>query len=530
MSDYSYNFSIDGQAYELRLEQDEHTKRYHVSGQLSALKALKLQPEHSLSMADLHERFRACKATNVVCENKVRAVALQILAPNKIATHLAKIENGIAIFDPKCSQATRVVTLKELMHEYGIPGASIAIFDHEATCHKGYGTLQNENLLVQAASISKMVCALTVLSLVKDNKLSLESDACELLKGYWQPDKKLDEAHKMTILHLLSHTAGTSIHGFDGHEPGTTRTTDEIIKDVKLDHLPDKEHFSYSGGGTMLLQKIVEIVCKKPFADVVKEQVFEPLAMQKSSYNPEEEKIAIGHAPDGKSIRFAYPEHAAAGLYSTPDDLIKVVMAIQKAYNGEDSRIITKDLAEKMLTPQTPGRPNGLGMWVDRLQNSVVFHHPGENSGFRCVLIANSEKQGACIMTDSDNGKTLWKDMLRAISKECNWPDKDSLLMCRPLCTPDEVKAVKEDEWSSKYAGTYQCVDKENGMVETIKVTSNFLQKRGVKHHYEVIHLGEPESIFREFTPGPPAAFHFTKDVQSGNPVLYIFDKYFQRM
>ncbi len=524
MNDYLYNFSIAGQEHQVMLKQDEQTKRYKVSGQQAALAALKLEPSNVLSMADLHERFKACKATNVMCERRVQAVALSILAPQTVAAHLAKIESCIQVFDPKCDGATRVSTLENLMHEYKVPGVRIALFDHDATCHKGYGTLEKEAHLLQAASISKTVCALTVLSLVKDNILRLDSDACKLLEGYWQPDKELDEKHTMTILHLLSHTAGTSIHGFGGRIPGTTCTTDEIIKEVKLDHLPDTAHFAYSGGGTMLLQKIVEIVCKKPFADVVEERVFIPLGMKNSSFHPETDNkpTAMGHDRDQKPIQLAYPEHAAAGLYSTPEDLIKVAMCIQKAYNGEDSRIITKDLAEKMLTAQTPDTPNGLGLWVDKLQNSVVFHHPGENAGFTCVLIGNSEKQGACIMTDSDNGAMLWEDVLRAVAKECTWQDSESLPMCSPLCTPDEVKAVQDREkWAQEYAGTYRSHD------EVIEVSTHTLLKKDCPP-YTITHLGEPKSIFLTQEPGPLAAFYFTKG-QDGKPILHVFKKEFYR-
>lgn len=455
----------------------------------------------------------------------------QSLALNELSDRLIQIEQNITTVNPQNPTIPSTVSLEALMKQYGVPGASIAIFDHGVVCHKGYGALQNEQVLIQAASTSKMVTALVVLSLVKEGVLSLDDNINIILKDYWESideNKLTDVEHPVSVRNLLSHTAGTTISGFHGRPKGTELSTDEIIKEVKIAKTPDKDRFEYSGGGTMLLQKIIELKCKKPFADVVKEKVFIPLGMQHSTYSPSKDaQTAQGFGPDGSMVPggyFAYPEHAAAGLWSTPAELAKVAMEIQKAYEGQES-IITQDLAKEMLTAQSVDSPNGLGVFVDKLSRSVVFHHPGANAGFKCVLIANNNGQGACIMTNSEHGQELWKDVVRTIAQECKWPNAGFLPMCRPICTPQEVEPVENKaDWSEKYAGFYSYED-DRSERHTIEVTSQYLREEGYQS-YQITHLGKGICLFQEFTPGPPQKFYFTEDV-SGKIILHVFDHQF---
>lgn len=534
MTEYTFaSFTIQGQQYELDLARDTTTNHYRITGQLAALQALGFTEPCTITYDMLRDKLAEKKATNVQLETRIHQTAKQALAPDILRVRLAKIEQSITTVDPHNPTTPCTVSLEALMKQYGVPGASIAIFDHGAVCHKGYGVLQNEQVLIQAASISKVVTALTILSLVKEGVLSLEDDVSVILKDYWSSideNKRTDAAHPVTVRHLLSHTAGTTISGFPGRPRGTELSTDEIIKDVKIAHAPDENHFAYSGGGTELLQKIIELKCKKPFAQVVEERVFKPLGMKQSTYSPQKSaQTARGFGPDGTMVEgghLAYPEHAAAGLWSTPQELVQVTMEIQKAYEGRTS-IITQDLAQKMLTSQTPNKPNGLGIFVERFSNSFVFSHQGTNAGFNCILVANNQGQGACIMTNSDHGHALIKEVLREIAKECSWPNHKELPMCQPLASAQELAPVENKAaWSEKYAGFYSYEDEE-GKRQTIEVTPQYLREEGYPP-YQITYVGKSVSLFQEFTLGPPQKFYFTEDA-SGKIILHVFDKKFSR-
>jgi len=72
--------------------------------------------------------------------------------------------------------------------------------------------------LFQAASISKPISAIGVLLLVQKGLLSLDGNVNDKLKSWSVPESDLTRAQPVTARMLLNHTAGTTVHGFDGYE------------------------------------------------------------------------------------------------------------------------------------------------------------------------------------------------------------------------------------------------------------------------------------------------------------------------
>ena len=116
-----------------------------------------------------------------------------------------------------------------------------------------------------------------------------------------------------------------------------------------------------------------------------------------------------------------YPEMAAAGLWTTPSDLGRMAMEVEKEYEGRSSRILTQAMARQYLTPQK--ETWGLGVAVEGEGAALHFSHSGGNEGYRCFFVDfPGRHQGAAIMTNSDNGGTLSGELLRSIAKEYAWP------------------------------------------------------------------------------------------------------------
>lgn len=49
------------------------------------------------------------------------------------------------------------------------------------------------------------------------------------------------------------------------------------------------------------------------------------------------------------------------------------------------------------------------------------FYHDGANAGYRCVVLADADGNGAVVMTNSDNGHLLIWDVVRSIANEYGW-------------------------------------------------------------------------------------------------------------
>jgi len=79
--------------------------------------------------------------------------------------------------------------------------------------------------LFQAASISKSLTATAALHLVEAGKLSLDAPIQTELKSWTLPQNSFTAQQPVTLRELLSHTAGTTVHGFKGYAGGETVPT-----------------------------------------------------------------------------------------------------------------------------------------------------------------------------------------------------------------------------------------------------------------------------------------------------------------
>lgn len=112
-----------------------------------------------------------------------------------------------------------------------------------------------------------------------------------------------------------------------------------------------------------------------------------------------------------------YPEQAAAGLWTTPSDLARFLIAVQKAHAGEPDAILNHKLARDMLTPQKNSQA-GLGLFLSNADDDGTFDHGGANKGFRCRLLAGKKNgNGIVVMTNSDNGSAMIDQAIRLVSQ-----------------------------------------------------------------------------------------------------------------
>jgi CubicO group peptidase (beta-lactamase class C family) len=75
----------------------------------------------------------------------------------------------------------------------------------------------------QAGSISKPLFALASMRLCQDKRIDLDADIRTYLKSWQMPEGDDGWLPRVNLRQLLSHTAGTTVHGFPGYPAGTTR-------------------------------------------------------------------------------------------------------------------------------------------------------------------------------------------------------------------------------------------------------------------------------------------------------------------
>jgi CubicO group peptidase (beta-lactamase class C family) len=361
-------------------------------------------------------------------------------------------------------------TVWERMKQYRVPGVSIAVInDYEVEWEEGYGVkeaggtaLVTPDTLFQAASISKPVAAAAALYYVEKGILGLDQDINSRLRSWKVPENQWTRKAKVTLRGLLSHTAGTTVHGFPGYAEGKElpslaqildgrkpANTAPIIVDIEIG-----SRFRYSGGGYTILQRLLLDVLGRPFSQIVQGVVLLKLDMSRSTFEqplPQAwaSEAASGHRPNGSVLPgrwHTYPEMAAAGLWTTPYDLALFAREIMLAKEGKSDRVLSHVMVETMLTPVKGDY--GLGFSVKGSGRDFQFSHGGGNEGFRCYLLAYPERgQGAVIMTNGELGGELFTEILRSLSVEYGWPDF--------LPAEKEIYGLDNPQLE-RFAGTYR--------------------------------------------------------------------------
>lgn len=367
-------------------------------------------------------------------------------APDDAAALIAQIE---APQVPN-RQGLDGMTLPEIMKLFHVPGMSIAVIrDFKVQWVKAYGVADvktnrpvQTDTLFQAASISKPITAMAALRLVQEGRFSLDDDVNTLLKSWHIPKSDLNREQPVTPRSLLSHSSGADDGwGFPGYPPGAPLPTPVQILDGQPPSTlgpirfvrPPYTASKYSGGGVLIMQIVLTDLLQQPFEQIMQSEVLGPLGMSDSSYQqpmPEDRRARAAQAHDesGKPMDapwHVYPEQAAAGLWTTPADLAKVAIELQRAIRGPSGTILKEATAREMIAPVGVG-PFAVGFVIEQKGQGWYFSHGGGNWGFRCDLLAHVRKgYGVVIMTNSDSGGRLIEELEARVAAAYDWDSLD---------------------------------------------------------------------------------------------------------
>ncbi len=337
--------------------------------------------------------------------------------------------------------------LAQLMQHFHVPGLSVAVIrDFKIHWVKAYGIADVEtgrpvetDTLFQAASISKPVTAMAAMRLVDEHRLSLDADINTILKSWHVPGSSV------TPRSLMSHTSGADDgFGFPGYDPSAARPTVVQILDGKppsnvgpvLFTRPAYQAYKYSGGGVTVMQQALMDLTGKPFAEFMRSTVLDPLGMTDSSYEQPLPAARASHAArahdgDGKPMGppwHVYPEQAAAGLWTTPGDLARFMIEVQRAVRGPKGDVLTQAGASAMVSPVGVG-PFAIGLSIEKRGEGWYFSHGGSNWGFRGDILAHVRKgYGLAILTNGDNGSALINEIEARVAAAYNWDSLDKPL------------------------------------------------------------------------------------------------------
>jgi len=221
----------------------------------------------------------------------------------------------------------------------GAAGLSIAIArGDEIIVNKAYGFADVElnvpadaETMFRIGSVTKQFTAALIMKFIEQGKLSLDDTLATLLPEFH------DYADAVTLRQLLNHTSGIKSYTDLGPEwwkssciEVTHQEMIDSVKDHPLQFTPG-EKWEYSNTGYYLLGMIIEKAGGHVYADALRNEIFEPLNMQRSQYDSNREVIknrARGYTLEEEKLVNAHPlgmsqPGAAGGIISTAGDLVR---------------------------------------------------------------------------------------------------------------------------------------------------------------------------------------------------------------
>lgn len=297
--------------------------------------------------------------------------------------------------------SSKIKALLEPWADDNAPGVAVAImsegktvFSHGAgSANLEHSALINKKTKFYTASIAKQVTAFAALTLVSEDKLSLDDD----IRLYLPELERSSEI--VEIKHLLQHSSGfrevgtlAALAGWLDDDVRTQEQLFELVRRQTGGNFAPGERIEYSNTGYLLLAQIVSRVVERPFSDYVRERFFAPLGMTNTLYHNDRTQVVTGraesYAPTTREfvkINLLSESVGPTGLITTAEDLLKWAKHLNQHTLGEP-------LAHDLMAARSSAK-NGEGAVFANGQESRPYRgmntwsHGGRYAGFRSYLI-----------------------------------------------------------------------------------------------------------------------------------------------
>jgi CubicO group peptidase (beta-lactamase class C family) len=335
-----------------------------------------------------------------------------------VSASLAQLEDGI----------------QAQMERWNVPGLTVGVFNDGETETGAYGIASIEtqvpltpNTLLQVGSISKVFTTTLLMTVVEEGKVDLDTPILTYV-----PDLPLaDEQARKTITprHLVTHMSGFYGDRFDDQGSGDDAIAKAVAAfgDLRQQTAPG-ELWTYCNAGFDLVGRAIELVLDIGFEQAMRERVFEPLGMERTTYFAAEairHAVSVGHAEDkddGLKISDPWPiprrSNPAGGISSTVGELLRFARCHMNDGELDGKRVISAKAAQEMRAKQAdadPGRTWGLGWSLDKIDGVLIAEHNGATNGFTARLTTVPERNFAiAVLTNSDNGSMAHTKIAKA--------------------------------------------------------------------------------------------------------------------
>jgi CubicO group peptidase (beta-lactamase class C family) len=418
------------------------------------------------------------------------------------------------------------------LREKAIPGLGLAIVEGDEIVYMGgFGVTSVEDgavpvtprTLFLIASVTKMLVGTAVMRLVEAGRLSLDAPVSAYLPAFRFSVPGM--AEQITLRHLLSHTSGlcTFRGDFSSHEAdGIERFAREVLPSYPLLLTPGVA-WLYSNAGYALVAHIAATVTATHFYDLMRELVFEPLEMSRTTFDPLVAltyPLAQSHrrdADDRLVVEHRFVRNTAVdpagGAFSMVEELAHVAGMYLAGGTFRGRRILAAETIERMWTPIVSlwtehEEGYGLAFATETFKGLPLVRHNGGGRGSygSCFYLAPSRGRGVIALT---NWPALLPLVRQVFDVVFELPEPVAPATPRPALSVDR-------DGGSRYTGSF--LGHLTGLVEIRRVGEDLVLSRNRKD-FVIEQLG-PQHFMGQAADGERISVGFPGDEHA--PATYI--------
>lgn len=279
----------------------------------------------------------------------------------------------------------------------------------------------DRNAIFRIYSMTKTVTSVAALMLMEQGKLALEEPIARFLpefadmqvfvSGTAETPQARAALRPITILHLLTHTAGFAVGGEDPaeavkkleraalHESPDLKTYCERLSRLPLAADPGTR-FNYDGVQIVVLSRLIEVVSGMAFDQFLQQRIFTPLRLEDTGFIvPEQERARIAEmtSTDREGRLVSAPEYVgthagdrinrydsgAGGLYSTAADYARFSQMLLNGGELDGASILSRKTVQLMMSNQ-----------LTHLPARMHEFRAGEGFGLGGYVVLDAERRG----------------------------------------------------------------------------------------------------------------------------------------
>lgn len=366
-----------------------------------------------------------------------------------------------------------------------LAGLSIALVDDQKIVWaEGFGFSNKASqqparadTLYSVGALSTLLTATALLQLVDQGAVELDQPLKKYLPDF-SIRSRFANTPAITTRHLLSHHSGLPAMHFKAMWTPHPEALSAFVARLKDEYVayPPAHVFSPSFPAYDVLGRVLEINCKKSFANCMQERVLSPLGMQHSTFefNRADRALVAMHYWKQKPLSSqTVRDIPAAGLVSSVEDLARFVQMLFADGKSDGKQILKAQTVQEMVRVQNADVALDLdtrvglgwrlsGVQLPQTRKVVWLSNESPTSRGRMVL-APEHKLGVIVLTNSSNSTELVEKASERLLELVLLKHKTGVPLVRPATVVAPPAAQRREDILGHYATALGLISVKTG-------------------------------------------------------------------